>query len=196
MKVIVLSEHGLEEALLGIGLSYGLTSGHTIESLRADAALADRLLLRADQLAYLDGGHNKFLESLGVHLDVTAARELWQQLDTYRTGITKLSESTMHTITKRPLVSADFEAGVDQRVIDIVNEYIAVGDWDRAKLNLPEGFLQRRVVATNYMTLRNIAKQRRTHRLHFWQEFIGQVESQLCFPQWLYLKPPIQQRRA
>ena len=42
----------------------------------------------------------------------------------------------------------------------------------RAKALLPEGFLQRRTVATNYEQLRNIYHQRKNHRLPCWTQVI------------------------
>jgi hypothetical protein len=46
----------------------------------------------------------------------------------------------------------------------------------RAKQILPEGFLQRRTVDTNYEELRTIYFQRRTHRLPEWQWFCEEIK--------------------
>ncbi len=69
MKVTVLEESGYQHALLGLSLSRGITLEH-----------ADRV---AQRLAGKDGGHNKFLESIAVWMDITAPRYWWQQFDTY-----------------------------------------------------------------------------------------------------------------
>ena len=53
----------------------------------------------AVRLAPMDGGHNKFLESIYVWLNVKAPRYWWQEADTFRLS-TKQSESTMHTLNK------------------------------------------------------------------------------------------------
>ena len=51
----------------------------------------------AEKLAFSDGGHNKFLESIIVWLEVRGPRYFWQEADTFRLS-TKQSESTMHTL--------------------------------------------------------------------------------------------------
>jgi hypothetical protein len=53
------------------------------------------------------------------------------------------------------------------------------------KTNLPEGFLQRRIVCTNYKVLKNMFVQRKRHRLQEWHTFIQQVEEQVEHPEFL-----------
>ena len=170
MNVAILREAGLDEALLGLSLSYQCQPDKD-------------LLAVARKLAGRDGGHNKFLESIAVWLDIDAPRYFWSQFDTYRAGVTKQSESTMHTLTKRNLTRDDFAAGTDMRAILIVNEAIADRDLDRAKRHLPEGFMQRRIVCTNYKALRHIVKQRHDHKLSEWQTFRTALASQLQHPE-------------
>lgn len=172
MKVTVLNEAGYEEALLGLSLSY--------ES-RTPAELAER---GVDQkLAKMDGGHNKFLESIMVWLDVTAPRYWWQEADTYRLS-TKQSASTMHTIMKRPLAQSDFQGGIPYEYLDFLNELVSGGEFVRLKQLLPESFLQRRIWCVSYKTLRNIFLQREMHKLPEWRQFIKEVRSQVKRP-WL-----------
>jgi thymidylate synthase ThyX len=57
-----------------------------------------------------------------------------------------------------------------------------------AKNNLPEGYLQRRVVCLNYKVLRNMFMQRHTHRLKYWKFFISEVIKQVKHPQFLEIK--------
>ena len=106
-------------------------------------------------------------------------------MDTYRVGTTKQSESTMHTLAKRRPEKSDFEEGTDDYLI-----YAFCGVWEqskgdvtRLKMNLPEGFLQRRVICTNYKTLRNILWQREGHRLHQWETFCSAILSQVAHPE-------------
>jgi hypothetical protein len=163
MKISILQEAGLNQAILGLSLSYNTTTGKST----------------ADRLAWKQGGHNKFLESIIVWIDITAPRYWWQQFDTYRVGTTKQSDSTMHTILKRPLISTDFEGGMCEQVLDLLNYSIKAGDFDRVKRLLPESFLQRRIVCTNYKTLQNMVTQRQSHRLEEWQFFIAALKLQL-----------------
>ncbi|MCP3686668.1 MAG: hypothetical protein GY861_28865 [bacterium] len=201
MRVRVLMEEGLGPAAFGVGLSYGTTSFDDID--RANVMKAERFstdlssVLR--KLYNKDDGHNKFLESITVWLAIEATRAFWQEFDTYRVGITKQSESTIHTLTKRELKQADCAEGTHSKVIDTVNFYIihaqqrkADKDIDGynhymrvAKLNLPEGFLQTRMVCTNYKKLRDIIKQRDKHRLKDWRNFIDAVVEQVEIPEFL-----------
>ena len=148
----------------------------------------DRAFSRAGKLFDKDGGHNKFLESIQVWIDIEATRSFWQEYDTYRVGMTKQSESTMHTLNKRRPEHSDFERYVTPETIATYQ-----GVWDRhkgqpdeimyLKENLPEGFLQRRVVNTNYKTLRNLVMQRANHRYIWWRELVRQLEEQLEHPE-------------
>jgi hypothetical protein len=157
--------------MLGLSLSYN-------QPVAKMPAVAARLLPRG-------GSHVKFLESIAVWLDITAPRYWWQQFDTYRIGITKQSESTMHTLLKRPLVQADLERPIPETVLDALNERIAAKRFDEVKALLPEGFLQRRIVCTNYKALRHIVGQRHDHRLAEWQTFIRAVLEQVEHPEYL-----------
>lgn len=171
MRVKILKEAGTEEALLGLSLS----RNQPLEKMREVA----------DRLAHKNGGHNKFLESIAVWLDITAPRYWWQQEATYRIGLTRQSESTMYTIMRRPLTQEDFEGDIARGTLVLLNHYIKQGEFDKVKCNLPEGFLQRRIVATNYKVLRHIIQQRAKHRLPEWQLFVSEIRKQVESPQWL-----------
>lgn len=171
MKVDVLEEHGYECALLGLSLSY-----------RQDP---DRMPAVARRLCFLGEGHNKYLESIVVWLDVTAPRYFWQQFDTYRVGVTKQSESTMHTLTSRPLSPDDFAHPIPANYLDYLNGLIAANDWEEAKAGVPESLLQRRVVCLNYMVLQRMIRQRKTHRLPEWHLFVERVLEGVQHPELL-----------
>ena len=83
MKTTILSEYGFHEALLGMGLSHGKTSGITsLWDIHNDASLKERAL----KLAGLGSGHDKFLRMIVVTLDITAPLYWWKQFDTYKVG--------------------------------------------------------------------------------------------------------------
>ena len=111
MEATVLHEAGYEWALRGIGKSYGVTDYEQLKKV-------------AKRLAPKDGGHNKFLESMVVWLDIRAPRYWWQEFDTYRVGTTKQSESTIHTIAKKKLTQEDFEDDILDDAIDFMNDLI------------------------------------------------------------------------
>jgi len=171
VRTSILREAGYEEALLGLSLSYGQDP--------------EKMSAVAWRLCDKDGGHNKFLESIVVWLDITAPRYWWQEFDTYRIGVTKQSSSTIHTLTRRALSQADFEHPVASAALEHLNLLIAEGQLEEAKWNLPESFLQRRIVCTNYKTLRNMMLQRWNHRLPEWHVFIkalGALEHRELLP--------------
>ena len=120
-----------------------------------------------------------------ISRDSSQSRFWNTEFDTYRVGITKQSESTVHTLLKRPLAQEDFERPIPETTLHLLNELIAEKRFDEAKNLLPEGFLQRRVVCANYKTLRHIIGQRHDHRLSEWQTFIQEVLAQVERPAYL-----------
>jgi len=189
MQVKLLKECGYEQAILGMALSY-YREGTSMAEWWTDAQMF-KAYKRLNLLAFKGGGHNKALESIQTWFLITASRSFHQELDTYRTGITKNSASTMHTIDKGPVTAANFEPGTTQVMIDEFNRCICdyknpdseyYKDITRLKDNLPEGYLQTRQVSINYMTLQNIIRQRDKHRLKYWQDFIDAVLLQVEHP--------------
>ena len=83
MNVKVLEEAGYESAMKGLSLNK-----------KKNPEDMGKVAFR---LSHYDCGHNKFLESLKVWLEVTAPRYWWSEADTYRLT-TKQSNSTMHTL--------------------------------------------------------------------------------------------------
>ena len=191
MSVVVKDINGVEAAVYGIGLSYGITSQDFI--LSADKKeyeelleVATKLFNRADKLAPLDGGHNKFLETIILNVSIQAPRYWWQEFDTYR-HLSKQSDSTMHTITKRDLTQEDFVRPIYectlQKLNGAIGYYNHVVDptikqeiFEEIKTNLPEGFLQTRMVRLDAMSLRNMYKQRKNHKLKEWQVFFEGIK--------------------
>lgn len=165
MHIQVLKECGHSEALLGLSLSFGRPVGEMLQV--------------AEKLCCKDDSESKFLRFIVVWLDITAPRYWWQQFDTYRVGVEKQSESTMHTILKRPLTQTDFALPIPKDALAYLNSLIANGQFKFVKNDLPEGFLQRRIVQTNYQALRRIIRQRRNHKLPEWQTFTTSILEQI-----------------
>lgn len=188
MKVSVISETDYLPAFFGLGLSYGLTSDlDYFEFVDSEEKEKLRVQLHkiADKLAPRDTGENKFLESIVVWLDITAPRFWWAEMDTYRIGCSKQSESTIHTITKRHLTQEDFEYLIPTSLLDLINSKIDTKDLVAVKNILPEGFLQRRIVCTNYKALRHIFQQRKNHKLPQWEYFLSQIIEQINYSNYL-----------
>ena len=170
MKVSILEEHGYPSAMLGLSLSYDQAPGKM-------PAVAEKLCFKGE-------GHSKFLESMIVWLDIDAPRFLWQQIDAYRIA-TKQSASTMHTITSKELTQNNFEYPIPAVHLDHLNLLIEAAEWERVKRDLPESFLQRRVVCLSYSSLQRIIRQRMSHKLVEWEKFILSVLEQAEHPEFL-----------
>lgn len=84
MKVKILNEYGFDEAMLAIAMN---------------KKKYDRDMYPVSKkLAIAGSGHDKFLEMITVYLDYSTTRSIHQQIDTYRVGVTKSSESTHHML--------------------------------------------------------------------------------------------------
>lgn len=153
---------------------------------KADKDLAQRLIKGGSE-------HCKFLRMIHVGVIVTAPRYVWSEIDTYHFN-TKNSESTMHRLLadKTPLTRCNFQVIdgepdlYDSAIKDINKLKIAYcepsADKHRliriAKAKLPEGFLQARMLDTNYAELRNMYFQRRNHRLPEWNtDFVNWIKT-------------------
>ena len=172
MEVQIIKEAGYEEAITGLSLSYNTSFER-----------AERV---ANNLFDKERGHNKFLESMMVWIDVRAKRLWWQQMDTYRVGVTKQSESTMHTILRRPFRPEDFGGSIYPETLKRLEESRLNKDFDEVINNLPQSYLQRRLVCTSYKVLRHIMAQRRTHKLPDWRYFIERIVAQIQHPEFLH----------
>lgn len=152
-----------------------------------DEAKYERAKKRATALAFKHGGHNKFLESIQLWIYLQAPRSFWSEFDTYRVGITKQSSSTMHTLSKRVTTVDDYDSSTYFGMIDAFNEVLnEKPSITTLKANLPEGWLQERVISTNYKCLQNIIAQRHDHRLKHWQDFCSQILATCEYPQFLW----------
>lgn len=192
MRVWLMKEFGYEEALFGIGLSYGKVSGYATPE---DAMQHDewsRLCELAPTLAlYGAGGHDKFLRQIGVILDITAPLYWWKQMDTYKVGTVAQSESTMHTLLKNPVTNDCFESGkVPDFYVNFLENLRQDGDFGKLNACLPQSWLQRRIWTGNYAVLKNIILQRENHKLPEWKFFFDALFPALGHPELLPVRHP------
>jgi hypothetical protein len=94
----------------------------------------------------------------------------------------------MHTLEKETLTQDNFETPIPEAFLKTINETLELNrsgeeivGIDKIKNIIPDGFLQRRIVAANYKTIRNIITQRKSHRLPQWRLFCNEIVSQLKF---------------
>lgn len=176
MKSKCLCFEGYELAIAGAMLSKGKTHYDNLDNLTKE--LKDRADVLAEKLAGADGGHNKFLEQIQYWLAIDAPLYWWKQFDTYRIGVSKSSESTMFKMWKGGLTQEDFEHPVYEETLERLNRSIAEYNTNPSEelfteiiSNLPDAFLQTRLVNINAKSLRNVYQQRHAHKLKEWREF-------------------------
>lgn len=169
MKIYNIEEHGFDRAMFGLARSYN-----------QDVKNMPEVALK---LGPKDLGHNKFLESIVVWMEIEAPRFWWSEFDTYRgdlddmKGITKQSDSTMHTLKRKNLTQEDFEYPIPHEYLFHLNKLIADNTFiGYIKNDLPDGFIQGRTVCTSYKVLRNIILQRHNHKLPQWRYFCDQMK--------------------
>jgi len=178
MRITVLEEVGHEIALKGLALSYKDSAESDVDWWTPVKYAKIRKVAKV--LSKKGGGHSKFLESVVVYLDINAPRYWWSEFDTYRIGVTKNSESTMHKLSKRLLTQDDFATPIPNCMLISINDAIhAKLPVEQIKGLLPESFMQRRIVCTNYKTLQGMCWQRETHKLPEWNYFIYRLKQSL-----------------
>jgi len=201
MEVNVLSEWGYDLALYGISLSYKdrsipfenwfFYSEYQGNRERLDALKKQERSKQVSQgLAKLGKGHDKFLRQIMLWVDIEAPRYWWSEFDTYKIGTVAQSESTMHTLLRRPVTREDFEGKcLSEMELAAFNKRLEKAkktkDISSIKKYLPESYLQRRLVTLNYSVLRCIIGQRRDHKLSEWQLFINRVMESVEHPEYL-----------
>ena len=169
----------------------------------ADMDLSERLQKAGPE-------HAKHLRMVQVWADISAPRYWWQEADTYRSGVEKLSCSTMHTITKKKFTVDDFEhddnymstlsAGLNASEMENWREmWLSLSDdpekqkevWRTLIQNLPQSYIQKRTVMMSYAALRNIVRQRKGHKLKEWKQFIDWAYTLPYAPKLIFDKPDI-----
>ena len=190
MRVVVVDEYGFDAALFGLGLSHGVTSGKSVIHFENNILSSEYKKMEevAIKLANKDGGHNKFLRQISVWLDITAPMYWWKEFDTYKVATTAQSESTMHTLLKNPITQECFEHPITEATIGRLEGLRLAKDFYKLVNELPQGWLQRRIVSCNYAVLRNIIEQRRGHKLPEWRVFIDSVIDGVDSPVFLQSK--------
>lgn len=210
MQIKILKEAGYEESLLGLSLSFydhkipleEFWSNERFEKAKKIAVhLANKQVPEnyetRNNLAYISA-EQKFLEQIDVWIFIQASRDFWSEFDTYRVDMSKQSSSTMHTLDKRRVTEDDFEIGTSNgnigafnNVLELYKNPMAEGkefkNISLLKKNLPEGWLQERIIKTSYKTLKWILEQRDGHRLESWKIFNKEIYNQIEHPE--FIKP-------
>lgn len=175
MTVTILQPHsGMNSALKAMRLPYG-TPTHT--TLSKDLHLGRNLTLKGDS-------HAKFARLMDLWLEITAPRFWWQEFDTYRMGVEKVSASTMNKLTSRPLTTEDFEYPhiISSALLQFLNFHLdacKAGTISLAEFKslLPEGYLQTRIVKCSVQALHSMYRDRKNHRLPQWHVLFDELRA-------------------
>ena len=158
------------QALRAMRLSYNSESDSESDCLFTRVGPKDAELIK--KLVAGGPSHRKFMRQILLSVDITAPRYWWTQFDTYKVGVTACSESTMHTLMKRPIDFEDFSNIIHKDYIDWLESLRRQGEFHQLVAALPQGYLQKRHVTMNYEVVRNMREQRKGHKLGEWKEFI------------------------
>jgi len=186
LKVIIELEAGYTQALRGLALSYYKRDRpfdeHFVDVQEKMAKQAG--ILNRKAIGEANYAHSKVLRQIHVWMMIDAPRSFWSQFDTYTVGVVRQSASTMHTLTKQTLSTDDFS---EHTTLDTIRSFIELHDKTKdinvLRDNLPEGFMQMRMVTFNYASLQNVLMQRAKHRYGAWESFATQVKQQLEHPE-------------
>ena len=128
-------------------------------------------------------GHDCWLKGVLVKCDLTATIKLWTQWERYHFQDIVSSQSTMHKLPKFDLDTAYIEY-VDPRIIEIMKEKVAeynANPTPEKRLELlycnPCGMRLTAQINTNYLQLKTVYHQRRTHALPEWKAICKWIES-------------------
>lgn len=193
VKKLFESKSNFLAALVGMGLAFDKTT-EALESgfkiFYNPAPISDKdyndlyyqMLNRAKKMAFLGGGHNKFLRAMHLDLIVQAPCDWWQEQATYTTVDAVQSTSTMHMLKKAGL-SNGIDPLTDPIILKRYREMLEeTNDLVRLKRNLPAGYLYTRTIHLNYMTLQHMYSQRHKHKLPEWKIFCDEVLNLIDHP--------------
>lgn len=184
MKIenIIVSKEILDFVLGNIGLSYNVDKCKmsTITSLANKSKRSEA----------------KFLRMIPIMFKITAPLAWFTEFDTYHIGVTRWSNSVMHSVLKDGVTLDNFEAKGTYQIriathcINQIN-YIrncyassceqGLNTKKEAKQLIKSvitgNFLYTSIISMNYEVLRNIYQDRINHELSWWQEFLQAFES-------------------
>ena len=127
--------------------------------------------------------HRKHIRLIDAWMEIQAPLYWWKEFDTYRMGVDKVSESTMHTIMNEEITQEDFDLSAwdDNEfarglIVNLCDELRLRGEFDRLNQLLPQSYLQTRIVKCSYEALHNMYQARHNHKLIEWRYFCRKLE--------------------
>ena len=187
MKIKNVKVYGLEESIIRSG--YPMQTGEPATFEENTVRTSDDWN-RVQKLVKtpISSGHNNFLKGIIVQFDLQYPEYFSPQLQRYHWVDIVSSQSKMHRIASRKLTSEDFTENTLNSSIDLMNQlitsYCAIEDlafrkatFNQIISNLPSGYLKWMGISTNYLQLKNIYHQRKSHKLKEWREFCNWIKT-------------------
>ena len=202
MEVKVIRVEGLDIACEAVRLSFNSESNEgAVEKSRElslfkdDVELIKKLIISGDS-------HSKVMRMATVWLDLIMPRYWWSEADQCKVGFVTMSESTAHRLlgnlkAGKVDIESNFEYtdsskdAIQWMLEEMIVQANEGATTEELKRMLPESFLQRRIVCTNYQTLRHIYFDRRNHRLPIWHKFLDELLKQLPFPEFVMIEKEV-----
>jgi hypothetical protein len=184
MKIKNVKVAFLEESIIRSG--FPMQVGEPVELLYSDdnviydgeAKTSD--FIRAHNLAEckIGSGHNNYLKGIIVQFDLQYPEYFSPQLQRYHWIDIVSSQSKMHKLNSRELTPDDFTKETSAYGIEYMNVLIRRNaSINELVSNLPSGYLKWMGISTNYLQLKTIYNQRKTHKLEEWQEFCSWIKT-------------------
>lgn len=165
---------GIDQSLKASGYPKILETGDSIPSLE-----------RAQKLSSCKSGtgHDCFLKGIIVQADISAPLYWWPQFQRYHFAEIVSSQSKMHCLHKFKIEEMCVK-WVDSRIIEIAKEHISAYNKEKSEenfmrmvANVPSGFVLLARITTNYLQLKTIYLQRKTHKLPEWRFICSWIRS-------------------
>lgn len=142
---------------------------------------ADRKRAKKLGGAKAGSGHDCYLKGIVVQCDLTLSEKAWPELQRYHFVDIVSSMSTMHML---PCMDVHFVGPTDrvigQRFLQLVEDYNKAPSeekWLRMIYSYPSGLLLTARITTNYLQLKTMYAQRKSHRLPEWHAVCDWIES-------------------
>jgi len=100
-----------------------LSYNHCFLGKKDEGLIRRKILLHNNEIGHQE---RKFMRQIFVGMDIKTSLKHWAQIDTYKVGTVRDSESTMHNLTLRELKQSDFLLPITQRSLDDLNILISL----------------------------------------------------------------------
>jgi len=205
MKITNVKTYGLNESAIASGYPMMIKTPNedVFEQMLFDAEIECENWKPYERLCNLGStnqgeGHDCALKGVIVQYDLTCNHVMLPQIMRYHYHDIISSQSKMHKILSMDL-KAQCDDNVDQRIIDVVNEKIEKYKtmlsinkeyggfyypketleycFEEIVNNIPLGFNLTMRYTSNYLQLKSEWKQRRKHKMNYWQQKCDWIET-------------------